>query len=46
MKNDKKMAVALRMALRQKSLFPLDSITFMKSMVWLPRVAHVGLCTI
>lgn len=39
MKNDKKMAVAwhmtLRMALRQISLSPIDSITFMKSAAWL-----------
>lgn len=31
MKNDKKTAVAWCMALRQISLFPIDSITFMKS---------------
>ncbi len=43
MKNDKKMAAALRVALRQNSLFPLDSNLFMKSAAWLPRVVNVGL---
>lgn len=48
MKNDKKKAgalhMALRMELRQIPLFPIDSITFMKSVDWLSRVANVGLC--
>lgn len=39
MKNDKKMAAALR----QNSLFTLDSNLFMKSVAWLPRVVNVGL---
>lgn len=43
MKNDKKMAVALRMALRQNSLLPVDSNPVMKSAAWLPRVVNVGL---
>lgn len=44
MKNEKKMLHTLRMALRQISLFSIDSIMFMKSVDGLFRAPNVGLC--